>query len=490
MGKKIKRREDSSQHSRLIRRVFNQAWDFFASPRLTVPLLLVLAVTSVIGTLIEQNLTEEKYVRHFGVSIYKILHILGFFNIYHSAWYIGFFTLLTINLLACSFKRFPRTWRAFFQTRPELDEVLIKALPYKENFTRKALPEDFGETCKGIIGRHFAKPVETQGGDGGFHLYSERGKFSRFGVCFAHLGIVVILIGGLISSIFGFKGYVNIREGESVDGISLTGDSSPLELGFEVRCDDFSVSYYPGETHAKGIPKEYKSVLTIIKEGERILQKDVLVNHPLRYGGFSFYQSDYGTVTWEDGDLVLRVIPRGSEGKEYSVKLGGEVKIEGTPHTVSFTRFVPDFLMDANKKIATRSLKMNNPAALLTVLLGETPLYSTWVFRDFPDFRSKGDGDYRFTFVDFRGREYTVLQVTKDPGVWVVWLGCTLLMSGIVSAFFFSHRRVWVRMIQKDGKSLITLAGTAGRNRAGFERRFEDLKEAIKKGAEPIREYP
>ena len=42
---------------------------------------------------------------------------------------------------------------------------------------------------------------------------------------------------------------------------------------------------------------------------------------------------------------------------------------------------------------------------------------------------------------------YTGLQVAKDPGVWIVWLGCTLMMAGyLYVAFFMSHRRIWVRI--------------------------------------------
>ncbi len=481
MDEKIKKRKESSRNPGLMKGVFKQVRDFFASPRVTVPLLILLAVTSIIGTLIEQNLSEEKYLRHFGISVYHIFRVLGFFDVYHSVWYICLFLLLTINLLTCSFKRFPGTWKTFFHTSRELDEVLIRALPYKKSVTKRGLPEAFSEDCKGILARYFAKPVETHQVDGGLHLYSERGRFSRLGVYFAHLGIIVIFIGALIGSIFGFKGYVNIVEGESVGSISLRGDSSPFELGFQVRCDDFSVSYYPGKNSVKGIPKEYKSVLTVIEGGRNILQKDVRVNHPLRYRGFSFYQSDYGTATWGKGSLLLQVTPRGNEEekRDYSVELGGDFRIEGTPYTVRFTRLVPDFLMDANGRVTSRSLKMNNPAALLTLLRKETPLYSTWVFRNFSDFHGKGDGDYQFTFVDFKSKEYTFLQVTKDPGVWVVWSGCAFLICGVLSVFFFSHRRVWVRIIGKEEKTHITLAGTTSKNRGSFEHKFEELKEAI-----------
>jgi cytochrome c biogenesis protein len=79
-------------------------------------------------------------------------------------------------------------------------------------------------------------------------------------------------------------------------------------------------------------------------------------------------------------------------------------------------------------------------------------------------------------------RQYTGLQVAKDPGVWVVWLGCTLLVVGSIVAFFLSHRRVWVSIKPlEDGRSGIMMGGNAHRNQAAFEMAFDDMKDKLKK---------
>jgi len=71
---------------------------------------------------------------------------------------------------------------------------------------------------------------------------------------------------------------------------------------------------------------------------------------------------------------------------------------------------------------------------------------------------------------------YTGLQVAKDPGVWVVWFGCTLMVIGIMMAFFMSHNRVWIRLA--NGRAV--LGGTASKNPAAFENKFEDLVAKLK----------
>ena len=71
---------------------------------------------------------------------------------------------------------------------------------------------------------------------------------------------------------------------------------------------------------------------------------------------------------------------------------------------------------------------------------------------------------------------YTGLQVAKDPGVEIVWLGCLLMVVGIYSAFFLSHRRVWVRI--QDGA--VTIGGNASKNQGGFQLAFEVLVDRLK----------
>ena len=77
----------------------------------------------------------------------------------------------------------------------------------------------------------------------------------------------------LLSEIFGFDGFVNIPEGESVSSIRLTNSDLKMPLGFEVRCDDFNVDFYDS-----GTPKEFRSRLTILKQGKEVFQKDIIVN--------------------------------------------------------------------------------------------------------------------------------------------------------------------------------------------------------------------
>lgn len=452
-------------------------WNFFSSIGLTVFLLILLASVSIIGTVIPQNASPDEYLRHYSFSTYHRLHDLGFLDVYHSWWFVLLLALLCVTLAVCSARNFPRIWRILTRDDSILTEGTVKTLSLVERIKTNLSLEEAGKAIIPALRKYFGTPRETIDQEGSHHLFVEKAKYSRMGVFITHVSVILILTGGLIGSLFGFKAHVTIVEGESADQVVLQNSASVKDLGFEVRCDDFEVTYYPN-----GAPKDYKSTLTILEAGNRILTKTIEVNHPLRYQGILFYQSSYGVTTDRGGDVILAVQQTaGSEPKQaVRVEVGGGFSLPGD-RLVTVNRFFSDFILDENGNPLNQSPALRNPAVELLVSEDRKSPRRLWVFQNFPDFPGSSDGTYRFFFEGFQGKEFTGLQVTKDPGVNVVWAGCGLLMMGILFMFLFSHRRVWVRLRNMGDKLEIVIAGTANKNRLAFEKEFGKLKQEIMK---------
>ena len=62
----------------------------------------------------------------------------------------------------------------------------------------------------------------------------------------------------------------------------------------------------------------------------------------------------------------------------------------------------------------------------------------------------------------------------------MVWAGCFLMMAGFYMAFFMSHRRVWVRLTEKKGETLVEIAGSSHRNRLEFEKELDKIVQSLK----------
>jgi cytochrome c biogenesis protein len=88
-------------------------------------------------------------------------------------------------------------------------------------------------------------------------------------------------------------------------------------------------------------------------------------------------------------------------------------------------------------------------------------------------------GDVVIAIADYLPRYYTGLQVSRDPGVWVVYTGFILMIIGIYITFFMSHKQVCVEVTADGKKSRIMVAGTANKNKLGMENKVSNLSEKL-----------
>ena len=263
--------------------------NLFRSLKLTIGLLILLAILSIIGTVIKQNAPSAEYVQRYGADLYNVLNFFNLFDMYHSWWFSAILILLIINLIACCIRRMPAILSQVFggSEKKALEVSMVRALPYVAK-VRASAPSKREEEIQSCLRKWLRSPdrIETESS---VTLYSEKGRFSRLGFLITHLSILIILIGGLLGSIYGFRGFVNILEGETVDRVFLRVKDKEIArpLGFKVRCDDFSLTYYdlPGkeEKHVK----EYTSILTVLDNGQEVVRQTIQVNHPLRYKGLA-----------------------------------------------------------------------------------------------------------------------------------------------------------------------------------------------------------
>jgi len=445
---------------------------FFSSLKLTIFLLITLALVSIIGTIIPQNQLREQYLRYYDESTYATLKAVGFLDMYHSWWFVLILALLAINLIACSWKHFPRAWYYFSHPTRILDATLEKAAKL---VWRGTLAADKAADPESLMSRleevwpgswHFTR----RDGDSGveLHFAAERGRWSRLGVYFVHLSVLVIFAGGIIGSIYGIKGFVNIPEGERVSSFYTYGDQQkPIPLGFELECRDFSVEFYES-----GRPKEYSSDLVVYENGKPVVQKTIKVNHPLSHGGFTFYQASYGAY---GGRVAVELHFRDRGGMVLPLQL--EV---GQPQ-----RLPEDWGWIEALKVEKNYMRMG-PAVLILRDPGKPGVkpYQFWAFLRYPEFGRANNKTNEFcVFKQLEERYYTGLQVNRDPGVWIVWLGCLMMILGLYVAFFMSHKRLWLRLTpdpDKPGRMLMVLVGNANKNQPSFAHEFEAVAEKIK----------
>ena len=270
---------------------------FFSSIRVTISVLILLAATSVIGTLIPQNAEPRAYQQAYGPLLSELLRVLGMFDMYHSWWFQLLLGILAVNIVVCSLNRWRATMRLL--RSPDIAPELKQRTEGTQVFTVPQGPATVAKAYETFISRRFSRTCVEENG-GVYQIRAEKGRWTRTGVYVVHLSVLVLLVGALIGSIFGFDGFVTIPEGASASTIHLRKSEREIPLGFEIRCNDFDVSYYDS-----GAPKEFRSKLTIIDGGRPVLDQDIIVNDPLNYKGVRIYQSSYGRMAPEAMDLTV-----------------------------------------------------------------------------------------------------------------------------------------------------------------------------------------
>lgn len=455
---------------------------FFSSIKLAIILLICLAFTSIIGTLIAQKANPAIYIQHYGEGLYNFFKFIGFFDVYHSPWFLMLLVLLSINILFCSLRRLPRDLKRTRSALARLDDEMAKKfkLSHSQIF-HKPLTECKGALCSQLKKNGLGVSAQQEEENGNTFLFSEKNRTGWLFFYLTHLSILIILLGGIISAVTGIKGYLQITEGESTDNFYEYASKKVYPLGFTIRCDKFEIEYYPNTLR----PKDYKSNLTILDEGKEILNKVIEVNKPLGYKGMTFYQSSYGEDT-RFGELVIQVKPMNSQSEdspqEFRVRPGGNFEFigaDGKKRGVKVLQFLPDFGMDSKGKAFSKSDQMKNPAVKLMVRKEEEEPFVLWSFQAFPDFQMIKKGEYIYTLKGYQGKMYTGLQVGKDPGVWIVWLGCIFLMTGVILVLYSSHQRVWAKLSPSTQGCSIQVIGHADKNKLGFERKFNQMWQAL-----------
>jgi len=438
-------------------------WDFFCSLKLTISLLISLALTSIIGTVLPQGKLAPEYVASISPTKLQIYSKLGLFDMYHSVWFIALLYVFSLNLVCCSIKRLPHVFKFISEPTLVLGESMRKGFSLKQELGFSASLDKGREALAEFLGKEFAVPVITEQ-DGEYHLFAQKSAWCRLGVYVVHLSILVIFIGAILGSLFGYKGFAAIVEGSSVTSIQAHSGAE-IPLGFEVRCEKFNVAFYDS-----GAPREFKSILTVLENGQPVkglTNVRVVVNEPLSYKGFTFYQSSYGQAT-ESSDHSFTVTPRaGGATSRFTLREGQDTTLkDGTTFK----------LLEATSDISPFMPNFSGPAARVEVAFkGQAP-QTFIVFKNYPDANAQRGDALVFGYDGSNAKMYTGLQVAKDPGVWVVWLGCALMVCGLFIAFFMSHKRVWIVV----SKGYARMYGNASKNQAAFQMQFEELSDKLK----------
>ena len=450
--------------------------------RTGIVLLILVVIASALGTFVLQRpVTEpEKLARAYSPETLRWLDRLTLTDVFHAWWFLALMSLVSLSIIVISVDRFPNAWRFYARPYRKTDSHFRAALP-----TKIELPISNTEDGLNAAERALKKtgwPVERIADRNEPSLYSERHRFSVMAVYIVHASLLLIFGGGIIDGVFGYSGYMALQKGQTSNAIELrTGGMK--QLPFSVKCNGAGQ-----ENYADGSPKRWWSNLAVVQDGREIEAKQIVVNDPLVHNGLRFYQASFGNTGKLNG-LKVAVTPdttglsttanlagaAPSPSRDMTLSLNEPVRLDSTT-TVTLAEYIPDFFVRDNQ-VFKRSDDPVNPAFRLQVQSASAKEAATlWIF---PAYNSAAQGattKYKFDFRDMEMGYYTGLEVSHEPGQWLVWGGVLLMGLGLFVAFYLVHMRVWIAAVTNpQGNLVLWIGGQANKNRDRFEEKFNDL---------------
>ena len=345
--------------------------ELLSSMRFAISLLTMIAIASVIGTVMKQNEPMANYVNQFGPFWFEVFNKAGLYAVYSAWWFLGIMGFLVVSTTLCIVRNTPKMMKDMRSWRENVREQSLLNFHHKNDWNsplpRAALAQQMAQRL-GHAG-YQARIVEKEHAT---LVTAKRGAGAKFGYIFAHSAIVIICVGGLLDSdmpirfqewFMGkspfagsgviaeipaqhrlglgnptYRANTAIPEGQASNTAIIPRADGVLiqELPFTILLKKFNIDFY-----STGMPKLFASEVEVKDHASGEVVKAVIeVNKPLLYKGLAIYQSSF-----EDGGSKLKLTGfpmAGADTTPFAIagEVGGNTPL-GKEYTVEWSGFRP-----------------------------------------------------------------------------------------------------------------------------------------------------
>lgn len=518
------------------------AWRQLTSMRTALFLLFLLAIAALPGSYFPQRGVDPTRVQTYldeHKSAGPWLDRIGMFDVYSSPWFSAVYLLLVVSLLGCVLPRL-RVLAREVRSAPPRAPRRLAAMPAREVVEVPGDADAALAAAREVLrGRRFrlrpeaesvdvpagasrtprpagASATDAAVGGGTRYVSAERGYLREVGNLMFHLALLVVILGVAVGHLWGWRIDVIVPAGKTyTNNLAYADVAAPGPLvdmdhldPFVVKVDRVDVDF---ETQAKGAqfgqPRSFTArVTTQDSPSAPKVSRDLAVNHPISFGDATVYLLGNGyapviQVKDAKGKVVFddAVVFRPQDNFYTST---GAVKVTGS-NPPKQLGFLGVFMPTAGNAMANPVSVFPapvNPQLLLelhegTLFPGGRPqsVYSLNT-ESMPPVKTTSGLPQRILLmpgetkqleggrgsVSFVGlKRFAGLQIRNDPGKDIAFAGAVLTLTGLLLSLLVRRRRVFVRASERDGRTLLEVAGLAKGEDLRLDDAVRDLADEI-----------
>lgn len=407
-----------------------------ADLRFSIFILLLISFFSIAGTVIEQDQSIETYKLNypltnpvFGFLTWDVILKFGLDHVYQTWWFFTLIFFFGLSLISCTFlQQLPSLKIArrcqFFRTTGQFYRLKISTI--LNNFS-------FNKILSRIKEKQYSVFQQKN------IIYCYKGLIGRLAPILVHFSMILVLLGTIIGSLFGFKAQEIIPKTENfhIQNILNNGQFTVIP-NTSARINDFWITY----TKTRTISQFYSDISVLSNQGNEIKRKTIAVNYPLIYKGIYYYQTDWNLIGLRFQNLANEVI-------EYPL-----VNTLNNKNKIWLTW------------IANNNSLNEGIIAIIDNLEGYCSIYNeTGKFIGNIELNESSKVTQPIILSEIISS--TGLQIKTDPGIPVIYIGFFFLMlSTLIS--YITYSQIWI--VQKNQKLFI--GGTTNRALFDFELEF------------------
>ncbi|ANS79356.1 Ccs1/ResB-related putative cytochrome C-type biogenesis protein [Serinicoccus hydrothermalis] len=361
------------------------AWRQLTSMRTAIYLLLLLAAASIPGSIFPQRSVDPVQVRGFfeeNPGIAPWLDRFFLFDVFSSPWFASIYLLLMISLIGCIAPR----------TRQHLTSLRAQPPRTPRRLTRfPATAHGEVDAEPGVVLAAARQALKAKGyrlrtaEEGELAVSGEKGYLKETGNLLFHTALLGVIVAFAAGNLFGWRGEIIIKEGESWTAGPGTFDTlnfGPLTDAsaiptFTVELNQLEVDF---ETQAEGAqfgqPRRFEGLATVEIPGREAEQQQLAVNYPVSVGGDSIFLLGNGyapvvTVRSPDGKLLFSdAVTFLPQDNNYASE--GVIKVTGQDPGLGLVGgFLPTLQIDPELGMLSSFPGLVDPTLALTPFEGE-----------------------------------------------------------------------------------------------------------------------